>query len=125
MDRILLTDLAFYGYHGAREDERRLGQRFVVDLELSLDLGPAGRSDDLSQTVDYSHVYQAVREVIEGPSRNLIEAVAEVIAAKLLERFPALQQLTVRVKKPWAPIPGAHLGFVAAEVTRARRRATP
>lgn len=121
MDRILLADLAFYGYHGAREEERRLGQRFLVDLELCLDLQPAGQSDDLAQTVNYSHVYQVVREIVEGPSRTLVEAVAEAVATELLRRFATLQAVTVRVKKPWAPIAASHLGYVAAEVSRARQ----
>ncbi|MBI4491912.1 MAG: dihydroneopterin aldolase [Chloroflexi bacterium] len=120
MDHILLSDLAFYGYHGAREEEKRLGQRFLVDLELSLDLQPAGRSDDLAQTVDYAEVYRLVRQVAEGPSRDLLEAVAEAIAAEVLGHFPELQAVKVRVKKPWAPIAGSQLGFVAVEITRVR-----
>lgn len=120
MDRILLGDLAFYGYHGVREEERRLGQRFLVDVELSLDLGPAGQSDDLGQTVDYSQVYRVVRDIVEGPPRSLIEAVAEAIARELLSRFSALASVLVRVKKPWAPIAGSHAGVIAVEVTRGR-----
>jgi dihydroneopterin aldolase len=120
VDRILLADLAFYGYHGANEEERRLGQRFLVDVELSLDLRPAGESDDLTRTVNYSHVYRAVREIVEGPSHLLIEAVAEAIASELLGRFASLESVTIRVKKPWAPIAASQLGYVAAEVTRSR-----
>src|SRR5690349_6330360 len=83
-DRIVLRDLIFYGYHGCEEAERTLGQRFVVDVILTLDLGPAGLSDDLNQTIDYSSVYTLVRAVVEGPPYRLIEAVAERIAAAVL-----------------------------------------
>jgi dihydroneopterin aldolase len=121
-DRILLRDLAFFGYHGVKPEEKTLGQRFLVDLELCLDLQPAGRSDDLSLTVDYGQVYQAVREVVEGPSRNTIEAVAENVAMALLERFPRLSSVVVKVKKPSAPIAGAQFGMVAVEIRRARER---
>lgn len=112
--------MAFYGYHGAREEERRLGQRFLVDVELRLDLAAAGRSDDLAQTVDYAQVYRAVRGVVEGPARRLIEAVAEGVADELLGRFAAVQEVRVRVRKPWAPIAGSQIGWVGVEVTRGR-----
>lgn len=119
-DRILLEDLAFYGYHGAKPEEKTLGQRFLVDLALLLDLGPAGRADALELTVDYGQAVRVVRERVEGLSRDTIEAVAEDVAAALLERFPALDGVTVRVKKPGAPIAGAHFGMVAVEITRRR-----
>jgi dihydroneopterin aldolase len=119
-DRILLQDLAFYGYHGVRSEEKSLGQRFLVDLELTLDLAPAGRSDDLGLTLDYGEAYRVVRELVEGPSRDTLEAVAEETAAALLDRFQRLQAVLVRVKKPGAPIAGAHFGTVAVEISRRR-----
>ena len=122
-DRILLGDLAFYGYHGVKPEEKTLGQRFLVDLSLSLDLGPAGRSDDLALTIDYGEAYRLVRDVVEGASRDTIEAVAEAVAAALLARYQRLEEVTVRVKKPGAPTAGAHFGLVAVEITR--RRAAP
>jgi dihydroneopterin aldolase len=122
-DRILLEGLAFYGYHGVKTEEKRLGQRFLVDLGLELDLGPAGRSDDLSLTIDYGEAYRLVRGLVEGTSRDTLEAVAESIAAELLERFGRLSAVTVRVSKPGAPIAVAHFGMVAVEIVR--RRAEP
>ena len=59
----------------------------MVDLELERDLTVAGRSDQLADTVDYGAVYQVVREVMEGPPRNLLERLAEDIAQRLLEEF--------------------------------------
>ncbi len=120
MDRILLRDLAFFAYHGVKPEERTLGQRFLVDLELRLDLRAAGASDNLSLTVDYGQAYRVTREVVEGPGCQTIEAVAERVAAALLAHFPALREVVVRVKKPWAPIAGAHFGVVAVEITRTR-----
>jgi 7,8-dihydroneopterin aldolase/epimerase/oxygenase len=119
-DRILLQGLTFYGYHGARPEEKRLGQRFVVDLTLRLDLAPAGRADDLGQSIDYGQAYELVRECIEGPSRDTLEAVAEEVAARLLERFARLEAVVVRVVKPAAPIAGAHFRRVAVEICRGR-----
>ena len=119
-DRILLQGLTFYGYHGVKAEEKSLGQRFVVDLTLGLDLGPAGRSDDLALTVDYGEVYRAVRERVEGPSQATLEALAETIAGALLERFRRLDSVVVRVDKPGAPIAGARFDTVAVEITRQR-----
>lgn len=119
-DRIVLAGLSFYGYHGVLEEERRLGQRFVVDLTLSLDLRPAGLSDDLAQTVDYVDVYRIAREVVEGPPHRLIESLAESIAARLLATFPSLSAVAVRVAKPGAPLPSSASGEVAVEIHRGR-----
>jgi dihydroneopterin aldolase len=120
MDAILLRGLTFYGYHGARAEEHALGQRFVVDLRLELDLRLAGLSDDLADTVDYSRVHRAVAEILEGEPRNLIESVGERIAAALLDQFPPLRLVHVTVSKPGAPLPGATAGSVAVELSRAR-----
>ena len=119
-DCILLEGLTFYGYHGVKAEEKSLGQRFVIDLVLHLDLGPAGRSDDLRLTIDYGEAYRLVRELVEGTSRDTLEAVAEGIAAALLDRYGRLEAVTVRVKKPGAPIAGAHFSMVAVEILRRR-----
>ena len=122
-DRILLTGLGFYGRHGALPAERELGGRFVVDVEATLDLRPAGESDDLAATVDYAAMYERVRALVEETRYNLIEALAERIAGELLGAFPLLEAVTVRVHKPGAPLPGAAVAAVAVEVQRARERA--
>jgi 7,8-dihydroneopterin aldolase/epimerase/oxygenase len=116
-DRIVLTGLTFYGYHGVHPEERALGQRFVVDLALDLDLRPAGESDDLAKTASYSEVYRVVREVVEGPPRNLLEAVAEGIARDVL-RASGARGVRVRLTKPWAPIKGSTTGTAAVEIYR-------
>ena len=118
-DRILLTGMTFYGYHGVRPEEKELGQRFVVDLELELDLSAPAVSDDLRDTVDYSRVYQVVREIVEGPSRNLLEAVAEETARGVLSAFP-VDGVRVRVTKPHVSIRGAVLDGAGVEIYRTR-----
>ncbi len=119
-DSIRLSGLTFYGYHGVLPEERRLGQRFVVELELFLDLAPAGHSDDLHDTVNYSDLYGLVRDVVEGIPRNLLEAVAEQIAAAVLQQTGA-ESVRVRVAKPWAPVKGMAAGEVSVEIVRPRR----
>ncbi len=118
-DRVLLEGMVFYGYHGANPAERTLGQRFIVDLEVELDLRTAGQSDDLAHTADYSAMYAAVREVVEGPPRNLLESVAEAIARRILGSF-AVDAVRVRVRKPEVPIRGSVLAHAAVEIYRER-----
>ncbi|HOV80307.1 MAG TPA: dihydroneopterin aldolase [Bacillota bacterium] len=119
MDKIVLEGMEFYGYHGTRPEERALGQRFVVDVELYLDLQPAGEKDDLDSTVDYSSVFELVGSIVCGRPMRLIESVAEAVAAEILKRFPVAETL-VRVKKPHTPVPGC-FRWVAVEIRRPKR----
>jgi len=116
---IRLRGMRFYGYHGALAAERELGQRFEVDVELALDLRPAGQSDDLARTVNYAAVYDDVRRVVEGPPCRLIEALAERIAAHVLADYPPVLAVAVRVRKPAAPVAGI-LETVEVEIERSR-----
>lgn len=118
-DRITLTGMRFYGYHGVLPEETRLGQGFTVDVEVYTDLRPAGLTDSLTNTINYGKVYEAVKTVLEGPPYKLIEAVAENIAGKLLESFARAEEIVVRVHKPKAPIPGPLEG-VTVEIRRRR-----
>ena len=106
MDRIELSGMEFFGYHGCFDEERRQGQNFVADVVLHLSTQAAGRTDDLEKSVDYAAVFEDVREVVEGAAKNLIEAVAEKIAANLLARYP-VERVEVAVHKPAAPLAGA------------------
>ncbi len=119
MDRIILQEMQFYAYHGRNPEERTLGQPFVVDLEAELDLRKAGRSDNIADTVSYTDLYRAVKAEMEGPTRNLLEAVAEAIASRILDTFP-VQGVRVKVKKTRPPIKGGFLSGAAVEVYRTR-----
>ncbi|MFH1140648.1 MAG: dihydroneopterin aldolase [Chloroflexota bacterium] len=119
-DHILLEGMTFYAYHGANPEEKELGQRFVVNLQVELDLSAPGRSDVLADTVSYTGLYQAVKAVVEGERFNLLEAVAEAIAQRVLASFPPVSAVLARVAKVSPPIKGAILGKVAVEVYRHR-----
>ena len=118
-DKIILSGMTFYGYHGTNPAEKERGQRFVVDVELEADLRRSGETDDLNDTINYADAYRAVREVVEGESRNLLERVASEVAARLLADFPA-QAVLIRITKPQPPIKGATGGAAAVEVYRRR-----
>ncbi|QYJ15636.1 Dihydroneopterin aldolase [Rubrobacter xylanophilus DSM 9941] len=119
-DRILLEGMTFFGRHGTLQAERELGQPFVVDVEMSLDLRPAGLSDDLSKTVDYSEVHRLVRRIVEGEPVNLTETVAERIAAKVLEDHPTVEAVRVKVSKPHVRLEDTVLAGSAVEIVRRR-----
>ncbi|WP_132748665.1 dihydroneopterin aldolase [Scopulibacillus darangshiensis] len=119
MDKIYLNKMAFYGYHGVFGEENKLGQRFFVDIALEIDLKPAGLSDNIEKTINYADVYNLTKEIVEGPAKQLVEAVAEAIADNLLKTFPNVLQCQVKVIKPDPPIPG-HYDFVAIEISRGR-----
>jgi dihydroneopterin aldolase len=121
-DRIALTNMIFQGKHGLTDEERAEPQPFEIDVELVLDLGPAGRTDDLTHTVDYREVFEICRAVVEGTSRHLIESLAETIASRILALEPAPFEVTVRVRKPAVPLPG-RLDNAAVEVVRRRNEA--
>ena len=118
-DLIRLRGMIFFGMHGARAEERSLGQQFKVDIELEADLSLASTSDRLSDTIDYGEVYEVARCVIEGPSRNLLERLADEIATEVLSRFPSVG-VRVTVQKPRLPIHGGVMDGVSVEVRRER-----
>ena len=111
--------MVFYGFHGASKEEKDLGQRFNVDLEVTRDLQSAGIHDDLDITVNYSHLYRTVKDIVEGPALNLLEAAAEQIASRILDRFE-VESVTVRIKKPEVPIKSSILDFAAVQICRHR-----
>lgn len=106
LDKIALSGMKFYGYHGCLNEEREQGQDFYVDVTLSLSLHSAGKSDELKNTVNYAAVFEIVKSVVEGQRFHLIEAIAERIADLILGRYQEVRAVEVTVHKPAAPIPG-------------------
>ncbi|WP_158738494.1 dihydroneopterin aldolase [Alteribacillus sp. YIM 98480] len=119
MDKIFLKGMQFYAYHGVFREENKLGQRFQVDLIMEADLSEAAAEDDLKKSVNYAEAHQAVKEIVEGQTYDLVESVAESISANILKQFPIVAEVTVKVIKPDPPIPG-HYEYVAIEITRKR-----
>ncbi|MDR7543953.1 MAG: dihydroneopterin aldolase [Armatimonadota bacterium] len=115
-DRVALVGMKFFGRHGVLPSERARGQRFLVDIEVEVDLREAGRRDDLSKTVDYRRLYGIAQEVVEGPPLALLEAVAEAIAGRVLV-LPQVAAVKVRVRKPEV-ILGGPLEAAMVEIRR-------
>ena len=118
-DKIVMDGLHFYGYHGLFEEETKLGQKFIVDLELYVDVATPAKSGRMEDGVHYGEVYQTVRQIVEGKPVDLIESLSENIAEELLENYPLIDGLMVRLNKPQAPIPGIFEN-VAIEIYRER-----
>ncbi|HJO07463.1 MAG TPA: dihydroneopterin aldolase [Chloroflexota bacterium] len=118
-DEIRVTGMTFFAYHGVKPEEKRLGQRFVVDVVVGTDLRGAGESDDVTKTLDYGRIYAVTREIMEGESMDLIEAVAEQVCAAVLALSPLAKEVATTVHKPAAPIPGM---LDEASVRLVRRR---
>ena len=117
-DRVVLTGLRARGRHGVLDHEREQGQHFVVDVVLHLDLAPAAATDDLSRTVDYGVLAEAVVADVEAEPLDLIEALAERVAQTCLRQH-AVDEVEVTVHKPEAPI-GVAFTDVAVTLVRSR-----
>ncbi|MDQ0726775.1 dihydroneopterin aldolase [Microbacterium sp. W4I20] len=113
LDEIVLTGLTVFGRHGVYEQEREEGQEFSIDLRLRLSLDQAAASDEVNDTVHYGELAEKVAAVVAGEPVNLIETLAERIAGVALDDR-RVQNVTVTVHKPHAPIP---LTFADVAVT--------
>lgn len=117
--KLIIEGLELHGFHGCFAHERQDGQLFAIDLHLVADLREAAARDDLAAAVDYGRVVALTREIFCGRPRNLVEAAALDIARALLDAFPPLEAVTVRVCKLAPPIPAKLRGAgVEIEVKR-------
>lgn len=116
MDIIRLKNMVFYGYHGVHESEKMLGGKFEVDLEIYKDLKKAGKSDNLTDTLNYEKVYKTVYNCIRRNKFYLIEALAERIAESIIAKYKT-KRVIVKVRKPHAPVKGV-LDTVEVEFDR-------
>jgi dihydroneopterin aldolase len=119
MDKITLSRMQFFGYHGVFAEENMLGQRFYVDAELTLPLEKPGKSDHIDDTVNYAEVFFLIQKIVEGEPFKLIEALAERIASELLHTYTSINEVTVRVIKPHPPF-NVHFDGVTVEINRKR-----
>jgi len=120
MDRILMKNMGFYGYHGVLEEEKTLGQKFFVDAVLYLPLKEAGETDDLNFSVSYGEVYETIKNIVTNEKYDLLEGLAERICSEIFLAYPLVQKIHVRIKKPEAPVAGI-FDYFGVEVERERK----
>src|SRR4051794_11749566 len=108
--------MRFQGHHGQTVEEQQRIQPFEVDVELRRDLRPAGSSDDLRKTIDYSTVYDLCKAIVETRTYHLLEAIAEAIVAEILAAYD-VDEVAVRVRKPAVRLSGP-LAYAGVEILR-------
>lgn len=118
-DRIIMSGMQFFAYHGVFDEENKLGQKFTVDADLFMDLNQAGETDALEASVSYGDVYLRIKDIIENQQFNLLEALAESIAKTILSEFDLIDSVRVKIEKPEAPVPGI-FDYFGVEIYRNR-----
>jgi 7,8-dihydroneopterin aldolase/epimerase/oxygenase len=118
-DTIFVSGLLIHAHHGVMAHEEKVGQRFVIDLELTTDLATASRSDKLADTVNYGAIVDTTTEVFTQRSYRLIEAAAGAVADAILAKFVKVSAVRITVRKPHAPI-AAIFGDAGVTLTRGR-----
>ncbi len=116
-DRVAIEGIQFYAYHGHRSEENTLGQRFELSVQAYLDLAPAGRSDNLEETLNYQALHQLVTEWVTSHRFRLLERLAHGLAEEIFRTFPLVDALQLCVRKLSPPIPH-FFGHVEVEITR-------
>lgn len=117
MDKIIIKDLEIFAHHGVYAEEKKLGQKFFLSLELFLDLTAAGKNDDLNLTVNYGEICTEVSNIFKSEIFDLIESAAEKVSHFILTKYEKVSRVKLLLKKPAAPIPYA-LNYVAVEIER-------
>lgn len=150
-DKLVLKGLKFYGYHGAIPEENTLGQMFIVDIDAWVSLKKAGLSDNLDDTISYVDIFRLAllsiplrlyktsriqtiwwfmsnyiicsiaKEIVEGPPLNLLEAVAERIASRTLEKFPQVTAVQVKLCKPNVALIKNTIDYLGVEIFRQQK----
>ena len=123
MDKIRLRRMVFDACHGVEPHEKNVPARIEIDLEVESDLSEAGHTDDLGKSVDYGRLYDEVAQVVTGPSRNLLESLAEEIASRVLG-IEGCSAVTVTVRKINPPV-GGPCDCAEVEVRRVAGESVP
>lgn len=120
MDKIIMKNMKFFGYHGVYSLEQSEGQNFLVDVEMYMDLKKPGSTDRLEDTIDYSRVFNMIKDISANNKFQLVERFANVIAREILSKYEDVDRVRVCVKKPEAPING-EFDWVGVEIERSRK----
>ena len=117
--KIHLNEMVFYGYHGVHPEERKLGQRFIVNFSYESDSKHDNKIKHLEDTIDYTKVYAIIRNTLEKKEFYLLEVCANTILKSIMNEFPTIIRANVKIKKPSVPINGS-IGSVEVEMERER-----
>lgn len=118
---VKLMNCVFYAHHGVMQEEHRVGGRYAVDVEMNIDFEEAAQTDKLELTVDYEIVYNILKELIVSQKKYLIEALSRQIALTVMDRFPKVSDVLVRVRKMNPPVGGV-CDYAEVEYSKSRRQ---
>jgi len=119
MNKLIINDLEVFAFHGVHEEEKKLGQKFVVSMEIWFDMCKAAATDRIEDTLHYGRICRKIDAFLKERSCDLIETVTAGLCEYILLEYPLADRLKVCLKKPWAPI-HLPLDYVAVEMERAR-----
>ena len=105
MDKIIIKEIEVFAFHGALKEENSLGQRFTIDIEMKKNIRKACEEDNLEGTVHYGYVHDDVVQLTKNTKFKLIEKLAEEIAKMVIKKY-GVEEITVKIIKPNAPING-------------------
>ena len=118
-DIIRIKNAPFYAYHGVQNDEQNLGGKLEVDVEVHTDLSAAFTTDALKSTINYELLYAVVEKTVMEKKYYLLEALADVIAKRILREFAPVDSVVVKIRKPHPRVRGV-VDYVEVEVTERR-----
>ena len=119
MDKIIISGLEVFAFHGVNPEEKENGQRFIMDITAYLDLTQPCGDDDIISTVSYAKMAKRAAAVFAGEKNDLIERAAQRVCDALLSEFEKIDKVTVLLKKPDAPVK-LLFDYMAVEITRER-----
>ena len=118
IDKVSITGIEAFGFHGVFEHERKEGQEFIVDVEFDYNTAKAIQTDFIKDAIDYGAVAILIKSIVEGEPRNLIEKVADEIAQQILNNFK-VDSVKITLHKPQAP---SDMEFKDVSVSVERRK---
>jgi dihydroneopterin aldolase len=102
--KILISNATYYGYHGVAKAEKNLGGKYQIDIEFCYDAESAAKTDSIHCAVNYQEVLAVASDILQNKTFNLIETLVDEIQKSVLERFSAIDAVTVRLRKLNAPV---------------------
>lgn len=106
MGKIKINNMSFHTYNGVFDEEKKLGQRLEIDVELTYPIEKKVQNDDLNETVSYADVYDEIKNFVNSNSFDLIESVANNLLRELLKKFPEIEKIKLKIRKYSVPIDG-------------------
>lgn len=106
MGQILIEGMEFYAFHGHYEEERVVGNRFLLDIVIDTDLTPAAKSDRIESALNYQTVYKLIRDEMQVKKSHLLENIAKRILDRIYGHFDNIEKISLKISKMTPPLGG-------------------